>query len=49
MHACAIFVFLLMYMLPLIVQLGSTAIAVRTDHGVVLAVEKRVTSSLLVR
>ena len=31
------------------VQLGSTAIAVRTDEGVVLAVEKRVTSPLLVR
>ena len=33
----------------LCVQLGSTAIAVRTDEGVVLAVEKRVTSPLLVR
>jgi hypothetical protein len=30
-------------------QLGSTAIAVRTDEGVVMAVEKRVTSPLLVR
>lgn len=30
-------------------QLGTTAIAVRTDEGVVLAVEKRVTSTLLVR
>jgi 20S proteasome subunit alpha 5 len=30
-------------------QLGSTAIAIRTDHGVVMAVEKRVTSPLLVR
>lgn len=29
-------------------QLGSTAIAVRTDEGVVMAVEKRVTSPLLV-
>lgn len=28
-------------------QLGSTAIAVRTNHGVVLAVEKRITSNLL--
>lgn len=34
---------------PPLVQLGSTAIAVRTDEGVVLAVEKRVTSPLLVR
>ena len=29
-------------------QLGSTVVGVRTQHGVVLAVEKRVTSSLLV-
>ncbi|KAI8105483.1 hypothetical protein M9434_000068 [Picochlorum sp. BPE23] len=29
------------------IKLGSTAIAVRTDHGVVLAVEKRITSNLL--
>ena len=35
--------------LDYIMQLGTTAIAVRTDEGVVLAVEKRVTSSLLVR
>lgn len=28
-------------------QLGSTAIAVRTNHGVVMAVEKRITSNLL--
>ena len=34
---------------PCPLQLGSTAIAVRTDEGVVLAVEKRVTSPLLVR
>lgn len=31
------------------IKLGSTAIGVRTDEGVVLAVEKRVTSPLLVR
>lgn len=31
----------------IIMQLGSTAIAVRTNHGVVLAVEKRITSNLL--
>ncbi|KAI8106100.1 hypothetical protein M9435_000647 [Picochlorum sp. BPE23] len=29
------------------IKLGSTAIAVRTNHGVVLAVEKRITSNLL--
>jgi len=29
-------------------QLGSTVVGVRTKEGVVLAVEKRVTSSLLV-
>ncbi|KAG7672385.1 hypothetical protein Ndes2526B_g09104 [Nannochloris sp. 'desiccata'] len=29
------------------IKLGSTAIAIRTDHGVVMAVEKRVTSPLL--
>lgn len=28
-------------------KLGSTAIGIQTAHGVVLAVEKRVTSSLL--
>ena len=32
-----------------LLQLGSTAIGVRTEKGVVLAVEKRVTSPLLVR
>ena len=31
------------------VQLGSTAIGVKTKHGVVLTVEKRITSPLLVR
>jgi hypothetical protein len=31
-----------------LVQLGSTAIGVRTKEGVVLAVEKRITSPLLV-
>lgn len=30
-------------------QLGSTAIAIRTDEGVVMAAEKRITSPLLVR
>jgi len=30
-------------------QLGSTAIGIRTKEGVVLAVEKRITSPLLVR
>lgn len=30
-------------------QLGSTAIGVKTSEGVVLAVEKRITSPLLVR
>jgi 20S proteasome subunit alpha 5 len=29
------------------IKLGSTAVAVRTNHGVVLAVEKRITSPLL--
>lgn len=33
----------------LCLQLGSTAVGVKTDHGVVLAVEKRITSKLLVR
>lgn len=32
----------------LVIQLGSTAIGVKTKEGVVLAVEKRVTSVLLV-
>lgn len=31
------------------IKLGSTAIGVATQHGVVLAVEKRITSPLLVR
>jgi hypothetical protein len=34
---------------PLAAQLGSTAIGIRTKEGVVLAVEKRITSPLLVR
>ena len=29
------------------IKLGSTAIAIRTDHGVVLAVEKRMSSPLM--
>ena len=33
----------------LVLQLGSTAVGIRTDEGVVLAVEKRITSPLLVR
>jgi 20S proteasome alpha/beta subunit len=35
-------------MFVLLIQLGSTAIGLKTKDGVVLAVEKRVTSPLLV-
>ena len=38
----------LMLLFFLLLQLGSTAIGLRTKDGVVLAVEKRVTSPLLV-
>jgi len=37
-----------MLLFLLLLQLGSTAIGLRTKDGVVLAVEKRVTSPLLV-
>jgi hypothetical protein len=37
------------YRLNVRMQLGSTVVGVKTKEGVVLAVEKRVTSSLLVR
>jgi hypothetical protein len=39
---------MLMLLFPLLLQLGSTAIGLKTKDGVVLAVEKRVTSPLLV-
>ena len=39
---------MLMLMFLLLIQLGSTAIGLKTKDGVVLAVEKRVTSPLLV-
>ena len=39
---------MLMLLFLLLLQLGSTAIGLRTKDGVVLAVEKRVTSPLLV-
>jgi 20S proteasome alpha/beta subunit len=38
----------LMLLFLLLLQLGSTAIGLKTKDGVVLAVEKRVTSPLLV-
>lgn len=41
-----LFVFYIYYS-SITMQLGSTAIAVRTNHGVVMAVEKRITSNLL--
>jgi hypothetical protein len=39
---------MLMLLFLLLIQLGSTAIGLKTKDGVVLAVEKRVTSPLLV-
>jgi len=39
---------MLMLLFLLLLQLGSTAIGLKTKDGVVLAVEKRVTSPLLV-
>jgi len=39
---------MLMLLFSLLLQLGSTAIGLKTKDGVVLAVEKRVTSPLLV-
>jgi len=39
---------MLMLLFPLLLQLGSTAIGLKTKDGIVLAVEKRVTSPLLV-
>jgi hypothetical protein len=39
---------MLMLLFVLLIQLGSTAIGLKTKDGVVLAVEKRVTSPLLV-
>jgi 20S proteasome alpha/beta subunit len=39
---------MLMLLFVLLIQLGSTAIGLKTKDGVVLAIEKRVTSPLLV-
>ena len=39
---------MLMLLFPLLLQLGSTTIGLKTKDGIVLAVEKRVTSPLLV-
>ena len=38
---------MLMLLFVLLIQLGSTAIGLKTKDGVVLAIEKRVTSPLL--